>query len=123
TLFRSRLPALDGLEAEDREDHRGDPEQEAQEADRDEEPDEREGDVTDQDRDLEVQGRLRLLRDERAAVLVDEPDDERGQEPEDAAEVGPAGPLTGLVVRKRGTGLGGGLVSHGCLQALDRKST
>src|SRR4051794_23622879 len=88
---RVRLAALDGLVALDREDQRDDPERHPREQDdepqRQEPVEHDEPDPADEQRQLEVERLAGLLADERAAVLVDEPDDERRRPEEDAAEV------------------------------------
>ena len=51
------------------------------------------GDITDQQGDLEIEGFLRLYRREAASVLEYQPDDEGRQEANYSAKVGKGGPL------------------------------
>jgi hypothetical protein len=99
-------------EAHDREDQRGDPDAERQQpSDESPEPEGHGGEdgvddehrhLGDADGDLEVQGFLRLDVRAGAAVLEDEPDDERRKDPDDAAEVGERCPLLVFRLGERG---------------------
>jgi hypothetical protein len=97
------LPVLGLRRTKDREDHAEDPQNQEQKGEipanakghsRQEGAKDVDGDITDQQGDLEIEGFLRLYRREAASVLEYQPDDEGKQEAQYSAEMGKGRPLS-----------------------------